>query len=234
MSKQTKKSFLVKTEKVFGRSIGIRGLDLVPGLASGDGAERGQTPVPHSFGSGLFGDPVPPRFSQHRDTTSIHAVIRDKTDLAKVYAEDGAFHSAARVLEDLATIVSRHAMSEAGMVGCPGHVASATDPKVCARCGIHIDELRPDEEDPINLAGSGPVQIEAREEIAPPASAMRGPLSIGGPGGVGELTIEVGEAPLKLCIDKDWLKQKIGEDGEEGEIGAGFEMFPLPIQAREG
>lgn len=73
MSTQTKKSFLVKTEKVFGKS------------------------------------PVPPRFSQHRDTTSIHAVIRDKTDLAKVYAEDGDVHSAARVLEDLATIVSRHA-----------------------------------------------------------------------------------------------------------------------------
>ncbi|RUY12614.1 hypothetical protein EOA25_02860 [Mesorhizobium sp. M2A.F.Ca.ET.040.01.1.1] len=46
---------------------------------------------------------------------------------------------------------------------CPGHIASDRDPKVCGRCGIHIDELRPDEEDPINLAGSGPVPIEARE-----------------------------------------------------------------------
>lgn len=26
---------------------------------------------------------------------------------------------------------------------CPGHVASAADPKVCARCGVHIDSLRP-------------------------------------------------------------------------------------------
>ena len=25
---------------------------------------------------------------------------------------------------------------------CPNHVASATDPKVCGRCGIHIDSLR--------------------------------------------------------------------------------------------
>ena len=46
---------------------------------------------------------------------------------------------------------------------CSGHVASAADPKLCGRCGIHIDELRPDEDDPINLAGSGPVPIEARE-----------------------------------------------------------------------
>jgi hypothetical protein len=30
---------------------------------------------------------------------------------------------------------------------CPGHVASEDDPKVCGRCGLHIDELRPPEED---------------------------------------------------------------------------------------
>lgn len=27
---------------------------------------------------------------------------------------------------------------------CPGHVASAHDPKVCGRCGVHVDSLRPD------------------------------------------------------------------------------------------
>ena len=27
---------------------------------------------------------------------------------------------------------------------CTGHVASAEDPKVCGKCGVHIDELRPD------------------------------------------------------------------------------------------
>lgn len=26
---------------------------------------------------------------------------------------------------------------------CPGHVASQADPKVCGRCGVHIDSLRP-------------------------------------------------------------------------------------------
>ncbi|MER8604804.1 hypothetical protein NKH48_13720 [Mesorhizobium sp. M1233] len=29
-------------------------------------------------------------------------------------------------------------------------------------------------------------------------------------------------------IDPEWLKRKIEEDGDEGEIGAGFELFPLP------
>lgn len=28
---------------------------------------------------------------------------------------------------------------------CSGHLASAADPKVCDRCGIHIDSLRPPE-----------------------------------------------------------------------------------------
>jgi len=28
---------------------------------------------------------------------------------------------------------------------CPGHVASAADPKVCGLCGVHIDSLRPPE-----------------------------------------------------------------------------------------
>lgn len=30
---------------------------------------------------------------------------------------------------------------------CPGHVASQNDPKVCGRCGTHIDSLRPPDED---------------------------------------------------------------------------------------
>lgn len=28
---------------------------------------------------------------------------------------------------------------------CPGHVGSQADPKICSRCGIHIDDLRPDD-----------------------------------------------------------------------------------------
>jgi len=30
---------------------------------------------------------------------------------------------------------------------CPGHVASADDSKVCGRCGVHVDSLRPLEDD---------------------------------------------------------------------------------------
>lgn len=30
---------------------------------------------------------------------------------------------------------------------CPGHIASERDPKICGRCGTHIDSLRPDEGD---------------------------------------------------------------------------------------
>jgi len=26
---------------------------------------------------------------------------------------------------------------------CPGHVATRENPKVCSRCGIHVDSLRP-------------------------------------------------------------------------------------------
>lgn len=35
--------------------------------------------------------------------------IREKCDLATIYADDGAYHSAARVLRELAEEVQRHA-----------------------------------------------------------------------------------------------------------------------------
>lgn len=30
---------------------------------------------------------------------------------------------------------------------CPGHVASEYNPKICGRCGVHIDSLRPPDDD---------------------------------------------------------------------------------------
>jgi hypothetical protein len=46
--------------------------------------------------------------------------------------------------------VDRYALVEiataAATDACPGHVASEHDATVCARCGIHIDELRPDDD----------------------------------------------------------------------------------------
>lgn len=38
---------------------------------------------------------------------------------------------------------------------------------------------------------------------------------------------------LPKFIDPEWLKRKIAEDGEEGEIGAGFELFSLPASGEE-
>ncbi|RWB66596.1 hypothetical protein [Mesorhizobium sp.] len=29
-------------------------------------------------------------------------------------------------------------------------------------------------------------------------------------------------------ITREWLRRKLEEDPDEGEIGAGFELFPLP------
>ncbi|MER8604801.1 hypothetical protein NKH48_13705 [Mesorhizobium sp. M1233] len=38
---------------------------------------------------------------------------------------------------------------------------------------------------------------------------------------------------LPKFIDPEWLKCKIEEDGDEGEIGAGFELFTSPTADRE-
>lgn len=42
---------------------------------------------------------------------NIHEYIDEKVGLAKTYAKDGAFHSAARILGDLAEGVKAHAIS---------------------------------------------------------------------------------------------------------------------------
>lgn len=40
---------------------------------------------------------------------TIHEKIAELTELGKTYAEDGAFHSAARVFSDLSHVVKAHA-----------------------------------------------------------------------------------------------------------------------------
>ncbi|WP_054310000.1 hypothetical protein [Mesorhizobium sp. 1M-11] len=85
---------------------------------------------------------------------NIHELMTDRADLAKTYAADGAFHSAARILSDLAEKVQEHAdycdaclaemMARVPEEDCPGHVSSIMDPKVCGRCGTHVDSLRPE------------------------------------------------------------------------------------------
>lgn len=64
--------------------------------------------------------------------------IRDRCGLARAYAEDGAYNSAARILRDLANDVQEHA-------------------------DFILAEIVEQVGDPVNLAGSGPVPIEPRE-----------------------------------------------------------------------
>jgi hypothetical protein len=40
---------------------------------------------------------------------NIHELIKEQTDLAKTYAEDGSFHTSARVLLQLSYDVEQHA-----------------------------------------------------------------------------------------------------------------------------
>lgn len=40
---------------------------------------------------------------------NIHTVIKEQTGLAKIYAEDGAFHTAAKILRELGDKVEAHA-----------------------------------------------------------------------------------------------------------------------------
>lgn len=40
---------------------------------------------------------------------SIHDTIKEKVELATIYADDGAFHTASRIFSELAETLSRHA-----------------------------------------------------------------------------------------------------------------------------
>ena len=45
-------------------------------------------------------------------------------------------------MADMLESIAADLRGETDEHACPGHVASAADPKVCAHCGVHIDELR--------------------------------------------------------------------------------------------
>lgn len=59
----------------------------------------------------------------------------------------GAFAMATFNLDHLAAAIGSLAGPAFTEETCPGHVASYRDTKVCGRCGIHIDSLRPPEDD---------------------------------------------------------------------------------------
>lgn len=65
--------------------------------------------------------------------------IQQQCHLAKVYAEDGALHTAAGILDAVATEVRQLAVAADRFIAAMG------------------------DDDPINLAGSGPVPSEPRE-----------------------------------------------------------------------
>ncbi|MCK9551591.1 hypothetical protein [Aquamicrobium sp.] len=75
---------------------------------------------------------------------------------------------------------------ELAEANCVGHVASADDAKICGRCGLHIDDLRPDEADPIpHRRHPMPGSVEAGmkgglgyDEMADPILAGSGPVPI--------------------------------------------------------
>ncbi|MFH1796296.1 MAG: hypothetical protein ABIF45_17540 [Pseudomonadota bacterium] len=71
---------------------------------------------------------------------NIHKQMSRSIGVAKIYARDGAFHTAARVLLDLSNQVKAHA------VACDEAMNAALNQR-----------------DPVNLQGSGPAPIELRE-----------------------------------------------------------------------
>lgn len=72
---------------------------------------------------------------------SIHKHISDRVGLARVYAKDGAFRTAARILRDLAGEIDGHA----------------------DHCDAMLAEFLAGHADPVNLQGSGPAPIAPRE-----------------------------------------------------------------------
>jgi hypothetical protein len=64
---------------------------------------------------------------------TIHTLITEQTDLARTYAQDGAFRSAARVLRELATKLIEHAD------WCDGDVTVAAPVETFSRCVTHND-----------------------------------------------------------------------------------------------
>ncbi len=52
--------------------------------------------------------------------TDMRSHIKEQADLALFYAEDGAYHSAARVLSELAVMVRNHAVASTASLGVDG------------------------------------------------------------------------------------------------------------------
>lgn len=89
------------------------------------------------------------------DITPKHAIEAAKKDgpwIAGnvIYFEGYTIPEVDRALNDRAAADKKNARGafKFSEESCPGHVASRADPRICARCGVHIDSFRPpDDED---------------------------------------------------------------------------------------
>ncbi len=108
--------------------------------------------------------PVPEKEASPTDVArflagALHNVLAhfDTLPLDEYFAAAQSGNKFASALEKINAEVSS-ALSVAGVhpmfetfgdeQSCPGHVASPLNPKICANCGVHIDSLRPPEDQP--------------------------------------------------------------------------------------
>lgn len=108
-----------------------------PGIWASDAAGRLAETAP--FAAVYFDMPTARVFSLR----SRGADGADVSEIAKKYG-GGGHRNAAGFQAALGWEGDQALVSEED---CPGHVASTADPKVCGRCGIHIDSLRPSDDE---------------------------------------------------------------------------------------
>jgi hypothetical protein len=90
------------------------------------------------------------RIMTREETQALHAIQvgGDEARLRAHYGVGGANGAAqAATAEGCAGGGDRGTKRDFKEEDCPGHVASADNPKVCDRCGVHIDSLRPMEDE---------------------------------------------------------------------------------------
>lgn len=89
------------------------------------------------------------------DACSASAVI--KRELQRIARERVAAEAAAKPDLSAEALAKADQTEEGTRVDeqhCPGHVASDNDPKICRHCGIHIDRLRPPEDEGLAKVGA--------------------------------------------------------------------------------
>lgn len=73
------------------------------------------------------------------------ALIKTRTNLLGLSQSDDDVYAA--MVRRINAAIGKAATFAYNEDECPGHVASEQDGKVCGNCGVHIDSLRPPEDD---------------------------------------------------------------------------------------